>query len=334
MTSSLSYSSFFEGCRYGFQGQEKDDEIKGAGNSVNYTYRMHDPRLGRFLSLDPLTRKYPYYSPYAFSGNRVIDARELEGLEPATCAVNYGQNLIFGNETLVNSCYGSSVAINTNWHAHRAKNIFDVELEVSNYKKIGVQVQNLVIIGHGGQGVGIDIGMFKGDDATDMAGTTFEGGFKLSAIDICQYMEYKNLSSDSERELYLGGISDWSFVEKIALIESLENVISFIEDGGTLILLHCYAGDGEAGDELIIALSYLSNHRVNIILNQDLTLGPGEVGSSGNGQFLDRPVAGKYQETGIKTIGVDPSPVEATSPQEGIQLNSGGEQPTSQTKIQ
>ncbi len=33
----------------GFQGQEKDDEIKGEGNSLNYTYRMHDPRLGGFL---------------------------------------------------------------------------------------------------------------------------------------------------------------------------------------------------------------------------------------------------------------------------------------------
>jgi RHS repeat-associated protein len=71
------------GYRYGFQGQEKDDEWKGNGNSINYKYRMHDPRLGRFLSLDPLAKKYPFYSPYAFSGNRVIDAVELEGLEPA-----------------------------------------------------------------------------------------------------------------------------------------------------------------------------------------------------------------------------------------------------------
>jgi hypothetical protein len=30
--------------RYGFNGQEKDDEVKGSGNSYNYTYRMHDPR--------------------------------------------------------------------------------------------------------------------------------------------------------------------------------------------------------------------------------------------------------------------------------------------------
>ncbi len=68
--------------RYGFQGQETDNEIKGPGNSINYKYRMHDPRIGRFFAVDPLTADYPFYSPYAFSGNRVVDAYELEGLEP------------------------------------------------------------------------------------------------------------------------------------------------------------------------------------------------------------------------------------------------------------
>lgn len=69
------------GYRYGFQGQEKDDEIKGAGNAINYKYRMHDPRIGRFFAVDPLFREYPWNSPYAFSENRVIDSYELEGLE-------------------------------------------------------------------------------------------------------------------------------------------------------------------------------------------------------------------------------------------------------------
>ncbi|GAA0874324.1 hypothetical protein GCM10009118_07320 [Wandonia haliotis] len=67
--------------RYGFQGQEKDDEVKGEGNSVNYKYRMHDPRVGRFFAVDPLTKDYPWNSPYAFSENRVISHVELEGLE-------------------------------------------------------------------------------------------------------------------------------------------------------------------------------------------------------------------------------------------------------------
>jgi RHS repeat-associated protein len=67
--------------RFGFQGQEGDDQIKGDGNSVNYEFRMHDPRLGRFFAVDPLAGNYSYNSPYAFSENRVIDGVELEGLE-------------------------------------------------------------------------------------------------------------------------------------------------------------------------------------------------------------------------------------------------------------
>ncbi|MBK7128100.1 MAG: hypothetical protein IPM74_13275 [Crocinitomicaceae bacterium] len=67
--------------RFSFQGQEKDNEIKGDNNSINYKYRMHDPRIGRFFAVDPLAAKYPHNSVYAFSENRVIDAIELEGLE-------------------------------------------------------------------------------------------------------------------------------------------------------------------------------------------------------------------------------------------------------------
>jgi hypothetical protein len=67
--------------RYGFQHQEKDNEVKGDGNSANFEYRMHDPRVGRFFALDLLAAKYPHNSPYAFSENRVIDGIELEGLE-------------------------------------------------------------------------------------------------------------------------------------------------------------------------------------------------------------------------------------------------------------
>ncbi|MBL7950507.1 MAG: hypothetical protein JNM62_02200 [Flavobacteriales bacterium] len=70
--------------RHLFQGQEHDDEING-GIGLNYAfeYRMHDPRVGRFWSIDPLAPKYPHNSPYAFSENRVIDRIELEGLETA-----------------------------------------------------------------------------------------------------------------------------------------------------------------------------------------------------------------------------------------------------------
>ncbi|GIV45146.1 MAG: hypothetical protein KatS3mg035_2269 [Bacteroidia bacterium] len=67
--------------RFGFQGQEGDDEVYGKNNLWAYKYRLHDARLGRFFSVDPLADKYPYNSVYAFSENRVIDGVELEGLE-------------------------------------------------------------------------------------------------------------------------------------------------------------------------------------------------------------------------------------------------------------
>ncbi|MBT1708764.1 hypothetical protein KK062_11040 [Fulvivirgaceae bacterium PWU5] len=63
---------------YGFQGQEQDNEFNG---NYAFEYRIHDPRIGRFLSLDPLSPEYPWNSPYAFSENKVISAIELEGLE-------------------------------------------------------------------------------------------------------------------------------------------------------------------------------------------------------------------------------------------------------------
>lgn len=74
-----------EDYRFGFQNQEQDKEFYDG--AVSYKYRIHDPRIGRFLSIDPLAPSYPHNSPYAFSENRVIDAVELEGLEMVQ--VNY-----------------------------------------------------------------------------------------------------------------------------------------------------------------------------------------------------------------------------------------------------
>jgi len=66
---------------FGFNSQEKVDEIKGSGNSYSFKYRMYDARLGRFLSVDPLEREYPWNSTYAFAENDVIRNIDLEGAE-------------------------------------------------------------------------------------------------------------------------------------------------------------------------------------------------------------------------------------------------------------
>jgi RHS repeat-associated protein len=58
--------------RYGFQGQEKDDEIKGKGNSYDMGARFYDPRTGRTPTIDPAFREYPSLSSYTGYGNNPI----------------------------------------------------------------------------------------------------------------------------------------------------------------------------------------------------------------------------------------------------------------------
>jgi RHS repeat-associated protein len=67
------------GYRYSFQGQEHDDEVKGEGNSLNFNYRMHDPRVGRWLSLDPEFEMFPDLSPYSGMANNPILVIDIEG---------------------------------------------------------------------------------------------------------------------------------------------------------------------------------------------------------------------------------------------------------------
>jgi RHS repeat-associated protein len=77
------------GYRFGFNGQEKENDISGVeGGHLVFEYRIHDARLGRFLSVDPLSKKYPWNSPYAFAENDVISFIDLEGLEKPELAAS------------------------------------------------------------------------------------------------------------------------------------------------------------------------------------------------------------------------------------------------------
>ncbi len=62
-----------------FQDQEKITALDL--NWIQFKWRNHDPSIGRFFNVDPLASEYFYNSPYAFSENKLISYRELEGLE-------------------------------------------------------------------------------------------------------------------------------------------------------------------------------------------------------------------------------------------------------------
>ncbi|MEN9488375.1 MAG: hypothetical protein RL494_640 [Bacteroidota bacterium] len=58
---------------FGFNSMEKDDELKGSGNSYTTEFRQYDPRLGRWLSVDPMASDAPGWTPYrAFFNNPIL----------------------------------------------------------------------------------------------------------------------------------------------------------------------------------------------------------------------------------------------------------------------
>ena len=65
--------------RYGMNGQEKDNEVYGNGNSYTAESWNYDPRLGRRWNVDPLMNKFPWQSPYSAFDNRPINTADPTG---------------------------------------------------------------------------------------------------------------------------------------------------------------------------------------------------------------------------------------------------------------
>lgn len=63
--------------RYGFQGQEKDDEVKGKNNSYTTSYRQYDSRVARWTSIDPII--HYQFSPYVAYDNNPIFWKDPRG---------------------------------------------------------------------------------------------------------------------------------------------------------------------------------------------------------------------------------------------------------------
>ena len=54
---------------------------KGPHNQQDYGMRIYDPRLGRFLSVNPIADQYPSLTPYQFASNQPIESVDMDGKE-------------------------------------------------------------------------------------------------------------------------------------------------------------------------------------------------------------------------------------------------------------
>ncbi|RAJ08771.1 RHS repeat-associated protein [Chitinophaga skermanii] len=91
---------FASNYRYGFNGKENDNDVKGEGNQIDYGMRIYDPRIGKFLSVDPLQKKYPDLTPFQFAGNNPIAGIDLDGREFEWFMAEFLEKKIFGTTAL------------------------------------------------------------------------------------------------------------------------------------------------------------------------------------------------------------------------------------------
>jgi hypothetical protein len=68
-----------DGYRFGLNGKEKESDIYGESNAYDFGARIHDARIGRWLSVDLLERMYPMYSSYSSSLNNPILLKDVNG---------------------------------------------------------------------------------------------------------------------------------------------------------------------------------------------------------------------------------------------------------------
>jgi RHS repeat-associated protein len=54
-----------ESYKYGFNGKENDSDWE----VQDYGFRIYKPELGKFLSVDPISAKFPMLTPYQFASN-------------------------------------------------------------------------------------------------------------------------------------------------------------------------------------------------------------------------------------------------------------------------
>jgi RHS repeat-associated protein len=72
--------------RLDFNGKETDNET----NWQDYSMRAYDPRIARFVSIDPIAAYYPELTPYQFASNTPVQAIDIDGLEMAKATKGLG----------------------------------------------------------------------------------------------------------------------------------------------------------------------------------------------------------------------------------------------------
>jgi RHS repeat-associated protein len=285
--------------RFGFQGQETDPEyLSGA---VSFKYRVHDARIGRFLSVDPLSPEYPWNSTYAFSENRLIDAIELEGLE----AVG------FISETPFRKMEKGGQLSTDNWKFIQGTTFGDMLAEIKriNADPLEEQITILFFTAHGNANQLIAFSI-----PTKSISDINEGYYPVTSIDLLNYKEYREIGHEeyvkthSNHSENVGGKPiDINFYANQILKEigELVSVLDELPDNSAVVLGVCDLGQN---DGFMKALYEVSGSRLNIF-GSTSHVSPSYPGYNSGGGFnltfldVDIDKGGDWKKIGPSTNG-------------------------------
>jgi RHS repeat-associated protein len=115
-----------------FQDQELNDDL--GVNYYEFKWRHHDPQIGRFIQIDPISDKFVYNSTYAFSENKVTNHIELEGLEAAPVGL---VNLLRYREIAVRigTDFSNSMTDRNGWNTGMVNNPLIIQRQITNLQK-------------------------------------------------------------------------------------------------------------------------------------------------------------------------------------------------------
>jgi RHS repeat-associated protein len=254
------YSYGFDAFRFSFNGKEKDDEAKGSNNSLDFGARIYDNRLGRFLSVDPISVKFPSLSSYQFAGNspiRYIDVFGKGSGDAIYSNMNGKGNVVVYlvdpgktfSEPLLNN--------NDTWDVIAVTNLADAEKILNEVYNTNNKIQNLVIRTHGDSNGGIHLtSTDKGKDP------------------ILTWMDSEDF--DKPKTTF-----------QAEQIEAFKGLFKNINEGGTILLTACGLGKGDVPEKLLsIANSASGTSNLKILSNTELSYATFDLDLSSEDQFV------------------------------------------------
>jgi len=110
--------------RFGFNGFEKDDEVKGSGNHISFGDYGYDPRVVVRWRHDPEFAQFPEYSPYVAFINNPIFYRDIGGRIIDPSPLDPSQRVQF--KTVVKTLSSSSLFASVYNQVHKSTQYFAV----------------------------------------------------------------------------------------------------------------------------------------------------------------------------------------------------------------